>query len=98
MVEKNRAATTPVTLTLPLPPTLPRTLTQVRAAVNEFRTSHNIAAPLLPVPSDYVLTCTPDLSDERVWEIGGAAERRLTTATRVAAAYWQKPAEEPAAK
>ncbi|KAJ8610494.1 hypothetical protein CTAYLR_007775 [Chrysophaeum taylorii] len=32
-----------------------------RAAVHLFRRRHNITAPILPLPSDYVYTCKPDL-------------------------------------
>ena len=55
----------------------------VRIAVSEFRQAHGISAPLLPVPSDRIATCTPDLSTPgSTW---GA------WVTPLAAAYWMKP-------
>merc|ERR1712224_1064658 len=34
----------------------------VRTAVYEYRTKNSVTQPLLPVPSDYIATCTSDLT------------------------------------
>jgi len=53
-------------------------LVGVRAAINEFRAERNISAPLLPVPADFVLTCSIDYEDSRLWASDNVAMRRLT--------------------
>ena len=79
-----------------------------RAAVHKFRAARNIVAPLRPLPSDHVYTCTPDLAglaacaaeaaDARP---GGALRRVFVQNKGLAAligqhgAYWRKGWDEP---
>jgi hypothetical protein len=54
----------------------------VRTAVATFRSTVGITSPVLPVPSDRVSTCTPDLQKSGTeWD---------HTATPLSAAYWRK--------
>ena len=79
-----------------------------RAAVHKFRAARHIVAPLRPLPSDHVYTCTPDLAglaacaaeaaDARP---GGALRRVFVQNKGLAAligqhgAYWRKGWDEP---
>ena len=70
-----------------------------RAAVHEFRRRFGIAAPILPLPSDFVVTCAPDLLG-----LGnpGCGMRRLfvqnkdlVTTIGQHGAHWRKGPDEP---
>lgn len=74
-------------------------LTGARLAVHEYRKTYGITTPILPLPSDYVYTCTapPLLSalDEcqNKRHLFDVHNKHLITGIGQHAAYWRKPLE-----
>ena len=72
-----------------------------RAAVHGFRRRFNITAPILPLPSDFVATCAPDLGGLAACDDGRGVHRLfvqnkdLITTIGQHAAHWRKGPDEP---
>jgi len=62
-------------------------LNAVRTAITEYRSKHKIVEPILPVPSDYVFSCTANLTARKP---GEPVPRHLDLVTPLSAAYWKR--------